>query len=109
MSTDAAEQPMPSRGHDILLVEDNPGDARLIRELLADEVGREGFRMRDAGTLAEALQSIDERLPQLVVLDLSLPDSFGLDTLYRIQNKDATLPVVILTGNEDQEMALAAV
>jgi len=100
---------MRTRGPDILLVEDNPGDARLIRELLVDEVGREGFQMRDAGTLADALKSIEERLPHLVVLDLSLPDSFGLDTLYRIQTKDATLPIVVLTGNEDQEMALAAV
>lgn len=100
---------MVGHSHDILLVEDNPGDARLIRELLVDEVGRGGFRMRDAGSLAEALGRIDEQLPELIVLDLSLPDSFGLETLYRIQDKNASLPIIVLTGNEDQEVALAAV
>ena len=98
-----------SIAQDILLVEDNPGDARLIRELLIDELGRDGFRMRDAGTLAEALQRMDEQVPDMVVLDLSLPDSFGLETLFKIQSRDASLPLIVLTGNEDQAVALAAV
>ena len=93
----------------ILVVEDNPGDARLIRELLIDEVGREGFGMRHAETLAEASQRIAEQSPDVVVLDLSLPDSFGLETLFKIQSQDASLPVIVLTGNEDQDVALAAV
>ena len=100
---------MQGLAQDILLVEDNPGDARLIRELLIDEVGREGFRMRDARTLAEALQRIDEQRPDMVVLDLSLPDSFGLETLFKVQSRDALLPIIVLTGNEDQAVALAAV
>lgn len=100
---------MQGLAQDILLVEDNPGDARLIRELLIDEVGREGFRMRDARTLAEALQRIDERRPDMVVLDLSLPDSFGIETLFKVQSRDALLPIIVLTGNEDQAVALAAV
>ncbi|VTU22892.1 Aerobic respiration control sensor protein ArcB [Variovorax sp. PBL-H6] len=100
---------MQGLAQDILLVEDNPGDARLIRELLIDEVGREGFRMRDARTLAEALQRIVEQRPDMVVLDLSLPDSFGLETLFRIQSHDALLPIIVLTGNEDRAVALAAV
>ncbi|KWT92110.1 MULTISPECIES: response regulator [unclassified Variovorax] len=100
---------MQGLAQDILLVEDNPGDARLLRELLIDEVGREGFRMRDARTLAEALHRIVEQRPDMVVLDLSLPDSFGLETLFRIQSQDALLPIIVLTGNEDQALALAAV
>src|SRR5687767_11906409 len=100
---------MQGLAQDILLVEDSPGDARLMRELLIDEVGRDGFRMRDARTLAEALQRIGEQRPDMVVLDLSLPDSFGLETLFRIQTLDALLPIVVLTGNEDQALALAAV
>ena len=100
---------MHGLAQDILLVEDSPGDARLMRELLIDEVGRDGFRMRDARTLAEALQRIGEQRPDMVVLDLSLPDSFGLETLFRIQTLDALLPIVVLTGNEDQALALAAV
>ena len=98
---------MPVRN--ILLVEDIPGDARLIRELLIDEIGREGFQMRDAGTLAEALDLMKAKPPDMVVLDLSLPDSFGLETLYKIQGGHAAVPIIILTGNEDQALALAAV
>ncbi|MDR6536956.1 response regulator [Variovorax soli] len=100
---------MQGLAQDILLVEDNPGDARLIRELLIDEVGRDGFRMRDARSLAEALQRMDEQRPDMVVLDLSLPDSFGIETLFKVQSRDALLPIVVLTGNEDQAVALAAV
>jgi CheY-like chemotaxis protein len=80
-----------------------------MRELLIDELGRDGFHMRDARTLADALQRIGEQRPDMVVLDLSLPDSFGLETLFRIQSQDALLPIVVLTGNEDQALALAAV
>jgi PAS domain S-box-containing protein len=100
---------MQGLAQDILLVEDNPGDARLIRELLIDEVGREGFRMRDARTLADALRCIAEQRPDMVVLDLSLPDSFGLETLFRVQTQDTLLPIIVLTGNEDRALALAAV
>jgi PAS domain S-box-containing protein len=94
---------------DLLLVEDNPGDARLIKELLIDELGPDGFHIRYAESLAEALEHIAQRQPEVVILDLSLPDSFGLDTLYRIQSQWAALPVIVLTGNEDQEVALMAV
>lgn len=93
----------------ILLVEDNPGDARLIRELLVDEIGRAAFDMKVSESLGDALQVLDADTPHVVFLDLSLPDSFGLETLYRIQSKAPSVPVVVLTGNEDQQLALAAV
>lgn len=93
----------------ILLVEDNPGDARLIRELLVDEIGRAGFHMQVAESLEDALAALGVALPDVVFLDLSLPDSFGLETLYRLQSRAPTLPVIVLTGNEDQQLALSAV
>ncbi|MGE0333036.1 MAG: response regulator [Ramlibacter sp.] len=93
----------------ILLVEDNPGDARLIRELLSDEIGRAGFHMQVVESLEDALAALGVALPDVVFLDLSLPDSFGLETLYRLQSRAPTLPVIVLTGNEDQQLALSAV
>lgn len=93
----------------ILLVEDNPGDARLIRELLVDEIGRAAFDMQVAESLESALEMLGTALPHVVFLDLSLPDSFGLETLYRLQSRAPALPVIVLTGNEDQQLALAAV
>lgn len=93
----------------ILLVEDNPGDARLIRELLVDEIGRTGFDMQVTESLEDALAALGVALPDVVFLDLSLPDSFGLETLYRLQSRAPTLPVIVLTGNEDQQLALSAV
>jgi PAS domain S-box-containing protein len=93
----------------ILLVEDNPGDARLIRELLVDEIGRAAFDMQVAESLEDALTVLGNVTPDVVFLDLSLPDSFGLQTLYRLQAKAPSLPVIVLTGNEDQQLALSAV
>jgi PAS domain S-box-containing protein len=93
----------------ILLVEDNPGDARLIRELLTDEIGRAAFDMQVAETLEDALMVLGTVTPGVVFLDLSLPDSFGLETLYRLQGQAPSLPVIVLTGNEDQQLALSAV
>jgi PAS domain S-box-containing protein len=99
-----------SDGHQhILLVEDNPGDARLIRELLSDEIGRTAFDMQVAESLQDALAVLTEVTPHVVFLDLSLPDSFGLETLYRLQGQAPSLPVIVLTGNEDQQLALSAV
>ena len=93
----------------ILLVEDNPGDARLIRELLVDDIGRAAFDMQVAESLEEALTVLGTVTPDVVFLDLSLPDSFGLETLYRLQGRAPSLPVIVLTGNEDQQLALSAV
>jgi PAS domain S-box-containing protein len=100
---------MNASRQDILLVEDNPADARLIKELLADELGAANFDLRVGESVGQALSLIDERLPNVVLLDLSLSDSFGLQTLYKIQNRAHTLPVIVLTGNQDEELALRAV
>jgi len=100
---------MHASRHDILLVEDNPADARLILELLAEQWGRREFDIRFGESLGQALRLLDERLPDVVLLDLSVSDSFGLDTLFRIQGRSPTLPVIVLTGNRDEQLALAAV
>ena len=93
----------------LLLVEDNPGDARLIREMLNDEWGKGSYQIRVAGSVDEAMAAIGESSPNLLLLDLSLPDSFGLDTFRRIQTVLPSAPIIVLTGNQDDALALAAV
>lgn len=94
----------------LLLVEDNPGDARLLEEYLS-EAFRLPARLKRAGTLEEALDGIrdaDAR-PDAVLLDLNLPDADGLDTVHRMVDAAPELPVIVLTGLDDRDMALAAV
>ena len=94
----------------LLLIEDNPGDARLVQEHLADASGGQSFQLRHAATLALAMAlACDGDPPDIVLLDLSLPDSFGLETLARWQKAAPTLPVIVLTGSDDEALAVAAV
>lgn len=93
---------------DVLLIEDNPADARLIREmLLADE--RWQFRLFKAATLQEGMQALNHTRCRLVLLDLSLPDSHGLETLLTISQTSRDAAIVVLTGNDDEAMGLQAV
>ncbi|HLY61599.1 MAG TPA: response regulator [Terriglobia bacterium] len=92
----------------ILLIEDNAGDARLIREMLKDAVGDE-FAVEWSKTLASGLESLSVRVPDAVILDLNLPDRQGLDTFSSLHRKFPEVPVVVLTGLNDDEGATEAV
>lgn len=87
----------------ILLVEDNPGDARLIQVMLAETGGRL-FELTHADRLSAGLTCLAEEGFDLVLLDLSLPDSQGLDTFVQVKPHAPDLPVVVLTGNVDEEL-----
>lgn len=92
----------------ILLVEDNPGDARLIEVLLdeAREAGRLNLlRLDKAATVRHATELLESGGFDIVLLDLSLPDAQGRDTFHRIQAGALDLPVVALTGNDDEHLA----
>ena len=91
----------------ILLVEDNPGDVRLLREALAETGGE--FRLVAVGSLAEALQRLTEGGIEVVLLDLSLPDAHGLETVTQANAAAPRLPIVVLTGLEDEALAVQAV
>ena len=92
----------------ILLVEDNPGDARLVKEMLAE--GDPGsFRLSHVERLAEGLRRLQEEDFQVVLLDLSLPDGQGLDTVTRVCSQAPRVPVLILTGCDDDTLAIRAV
>lgn len=88
----------------ILLVEDNPGDARLLRELLP-----RSFTITHAERLDDALSKLGGASFDAALLDLTLPDSSGLDTFRKLHKAAPDLPVVVLTGLTDGEGAVQAV
>jgi diguanylate cyclase len=90
----------------VLLVEDNPGDARLVEILLSET--SQGFDVKHVGTLGEALDELDRPPFEVVLLDLSLPDSAGLETVERMRRAAPELPLVVLSGRDDEEVALQA-
>ena len=89
----------------VLLIEDNPGDARLIKEYLS-EIPCKAFEMEWVDRLSEGLKHLDGK--DVAVLDLTLPDSMGLDTFKRVHSEAPALPVIVLTGNDDDSLALKA-
>ena len=81
----------------ILLVEDDLNDAELVQACLA-EAALSGAEIVHAGSLAEGLRALETQTFQVAVLDLDLPDSFGLDTLDRF-GAAARVPIIVVTGN----------
>lgn len=96
---------MADRHLKVLLIEDNPGDVRLIWEILA-EVRNSPFYLEVADRLLSGLQAIEKSKPDVILLDLSLPDSNGIYTLNRVRDKAPDVPVVILTGMDDELTAI---
>ena len=90
---------------DLLLIEDNPGDARLIQETL-HRAGGAPFRLHVAHRLDTGLAALDASPVQLILLDLSLPDSHGLETVMRVRAHAPHTPIVVLTGLDDESLAL---
>jgi signal transduction histidine kinase len=92
----------------VLLVEDNPGDARLTMEALK-EAGAHRFAVTHVERLTDAQTRLREAPFDLVLLDLSLPDAKGLSTVRRIEAADPSIPIVVLSGFDNETMALEAV
>ena len=92
----------------VLLIEDNPGDARLIREALAEARGAT-FDLAWVERLEMGLQRLAEGGIDVVLLDLGLPDSWGLDTVSRAHAQARQVPIIVLTGSEDEEVGVKAV
>ncbi len=92
----------------ILLVEDNESDILLIEEELRGSASVP-FTLTHASRLTEALESIQSVNYDVVLLDMNLPDSTGLDTLARIVERSPETAVVLLTGNEDAALGFEAV
>jgi putative nucleotidyltransferase with HDIG domain len=90
----------------VLMVEDNPGDARLVQVLLA-EVG--GFDVTWKADLHEAAKWLADNCPDAVLLDLSLPDSQGMATIDAMRKIAPDLAVIVFTGLNDEAVGVAAV
>ena len=92
---------------EILLVEDNPGDARLLREMINDH-GPPNTELTHVTCMCEAEQHPSQREIDLIVLDLKLPDGHGLGALRRAHAAAPRIPLVVLTALEDPSLAAQA-
>ncbi|MEW6219156.1 MAG: response regulator [Thermodesulfobacteriota bacterium] len=92
----------------VLLVEDNPQDAQLIKEYLS-ESDAVHFTVNDVPTMAEAIAALDGTAWDIVLLDLSLPDSTGLQTVRTLIGRFPAVVIVVLTGLTDDQVAIQAV
>jgi signal transduction histidine kinase len=92
----------------ILLVEDNPGDADLIQEMLPAGEDSE-FAVHCVSRLADAVSHLRKKETDIALLDLDLPDSNGIETVRIARQAAPRLPIVVLTGNHDERVGIAAV
>ncbi|MBW4500598.1 MAG: response regulator [Scytonema hyalinum WJT4-NPBG1] len=91
----------------ILLVEDNPGDVRLLQEFLWD-VTSVKLQLKQAQELEEALNFLEKERFDVILLDLLLPDSEGLETFLKIHHQAPAIPIIVLTGFDDDTLATRA-
>lgn len=94
-----------SQQTDVLLVEDHPGDIVLIDKMLRNS----RFRLRHAEQLSQALEELSRPGIDIVLLDLSLPDSQGLATFTKLRTFAQEVPIVVISGLEDETVAIQAV
>src|SRR5271166_5041528 len=90
-----------------LLVEDNPADVRLIREMLK-ELPDGTLQLQQVGRLDSAIERLGQETFDVVLLDLGLPDAQGIETLTLIQKASRSVPIVVLTGRDDERLAWEA-
>ncbi|MBZ0203442.1 MAG: response regulator [Ignavibacteria bacterium] len=92
----------------ILLIEDNPGDARLIQEYLSD-LKNVDYSLEIADRLKKGIEILEDEFIDVVLLDLKLPDSEGLNGVEQIFSIAPSIPVIVLTGLNDETTAINAV
>jgi len=97
-----------NRHFDILLVEDNPGDAVLLREALRSGHPPFAYTLQVVTSLNEALEKKSVR-PDMILLDLDLPDSQGYETFEGVKSAFPNSPIIVLSGNESEELAMETV
>lgn len=92
----------------VLLIEDNPGDVMLVKTALSEEaLGR--FKLSYVEQLSSALSRLSEEEFDVIILDLSLPDALGIDTVVRLYERAKDLPIVVFTGADDELLGIKAV
>ncbi len=93
----------------VLLIEDNPDDVYLLRHNLAQL--SPGWKSKSCQLLADALKRLGEKDTEIdvILVDLGLPDSQGLDTFCKVHQQAPQTPVVVLSGLDDEQLAVQAV
>lgn len=91
----------------VLLVEDDPGDAHLVKQALRAAPGAH-YQVTWVTNLSEAKQQLQDGQPDLLLVDLTLPDSGGLHTVQQLHNAKCIIPLIVLTGNDNAGFALQA-
>jgi diguanylate cyclase (GGDEF)-like protein/PAS domain S-box-containing protein len=99
---------MKDKALQILLVEDNPTDALLLEQELEDTRSA-SFRLTHVERLSDALERLADDAFDAVLLDLGLPDSQGFDSFRRLHEPHPELPILVLTGLNDEDLAIRAV
>ncbi|WP_224450314.1 bacterio-opsin activator domain-containing protein [Haloprofundus salilacus] len=110
----------PAEPVEILLIEDNPGDVRLIEEMFNEATDRAATvpepesvgtpNLRHADRLSDGLRRLDgDSRVDVVLLDLGLPDSTGIETLETVRDRSQETPIVVLTGLHDETVGVRAV
>ncbi|HLO29790.1 MAG TPA: GGDEF domain-containing response regulator [Anaerolineales bacterium] len=101
---------MPDKRISLLIVEDHPGDARLIKEMLTGPAyfGMT-FQLSHVEVLSAAIQACSDNHFDVVLLDLNLPDTTGLETLERLNELFPQIPIIVLTGLNDAELTMQSV
>lgn len=94
------------RSVDILLVEDNPGDVRRIEMML--DMLEDTYRLYTANSVKSAHRALSDQPVQVILLDLTLPDSAGVQTIRTLHATNPSVPIVVLTGHEDQQVIAEA-
>ena len=92
----------------VLLIEDDPADAQLIMEILREE-SENAMEILHMDNLARGLEALAQGRIDVVLLDLTLPDSSGHNTFVKLHEHVSTIPVIVLTGMDDKEMAIRIV
>jgi len=104
--TATKEKEMSDKPNKVLLVEDNLEYAHLIRAMVSG--GGTGFELTHVERLSDALEHLNKESWDVVLLDLLLPDSHGLDTMVKVQAQAPSIPIVVLTGLDDEALAIKA-
>lgn len=90
---------MNGRNTPLLVVDDDPA----IRRLLRTSLGVQGYRVLETGTGREALEAVEREAPEIMLLDLGLPDLDGLEVIRRLRASASKLPIIVLSSRGDEK------
>ena len=99
---------MKSNCLNILIIEDNPGDIKLISDMLTGHLNQT-FILSHVSLLKDALKILGEKKFDVILLDLNLPDSRGLEGLEKIVQQKPRYPIIVLTGLDDENIGMEAI